>query len=65
MPAKLSPQDEHRFDKWIALLATVAIAAHLVLRWTTSGSTPLGPLAIQDWPLIVALIGGGLPLVLE
>jgi heavy metal translocating P-type ATPase len=65
MPAKLSPPDEHRFDKWIALLATVAIAAHLVLRWTTSGSTQLGPLAIQDWPLIIALIGGGLPLVLE
>ena len=57
--------DEHYFDKWIALLATIAIVVHLSLRFTTSGSTMVGPLRLMDWPLIVALVFGGLPLVAE
>ena len=57
--------DEHYFDKWIALLATIAIVIHLSLRFTTSGSAMAGPLRLMDWPLIVALVFGGLPLVAE
>ena len=57
--------DEHYFDKWIALLATIAIVVHLSLRFTTSGSAMAGPLRLMDWPLIVALVFGGLPLVAE
>ncbi len=57
--------DEHYFDKWIALLATIAIVVHLSLRFTTSGSGMAGPLRLMDWPLIVALVFGGLPLVAE
>ena len=62
-PGPVAIHDEHYFDKWIALLATVAIAIHLSLRFTTSGQGMLGPLRVMDWPLIVALVGGGLPLV--
>ncbi|MEI8018368.1 MAG: heavy metal translocating P-type ATPase [Schlesneria sp.] len=57
--------DEHYFDKWIALLATIAIVVHLSLRFTTSGSAMAGPLRLMDWPLIIALVFGGLPLVAE
>ena len=57
--------DEHYFDKWIALLATIAIVVHLSLRFTTSGSAMFGPLRLMDWPLIIALVFGGLPLVAE
>ncbi len=59
------PGDEHRFDKWIALLALIAIAAHLVVRFGGLGAGLFGPLAIQEWPLVVALACGGLPLVAE
>ena len=59
------PGDEHRFDKWIALLASVAIAAHLVVRFGLNGSRLLGPFTLMEWPLIVALTCGGLPLVAE
>jgi cation transport ATPase len=61
----VAEHDEHYFDKWIALLATIAIAIHLSLRFTSSGSAMIGPLKLMDWPLIVALVGGGLPLVAE
>lgn len=57
--------DEHRFDKWIALLATIAIAAHLAVRWSERGSGLFGPFTLATWPLIVALTCGGLPLVAE
>jgi heavy metal translocating P-type ATPase len=61
----VAEHDEHYFDKWIALLASVAIVVHLFLRFTTNGSAMLGPVRLMDWPLIVALVGGGLPLVAE
>ncbi len=44
----------------IAILALVAIAVHLVLRFGTSASP-----AAQNWPLWVALALGGVPLVWE
>ena len=65
MQANPQPGDEHRFDKWIALLAAVAIAVHLALRWSPRGSELFGPFQLAEWPLIVALAGGGLPLVIE
>ena len=61
----LAPTDEHRFDKWIALLATISLAVHLVARFNIRGSQSLGPFTFAEWPLIVALVGGGLPLVAE
>lgn len=59
------PGDEHRFDKWIALLAVVAVAIHVAMRWSQYGSELLGPFTRAEWPLVVALAGGGLPLVAE
>lgn len=59
------PVDEHRFDKWIALLATLGITGHLCLRFTSTGQNPAGPFLLMNWPLIVVLVAGGLPLVLE
>jgi heavy metal translocating P-type ATPase len=64
MSAAPIPADEYRFDKWIALLATVAIVAHLVIRFTIGSEVVIGPLKLMDWPLIVALGVGGMPLVL-
>jgi len=44
----------------IAALALVAIAVHLVLRFGTQASS-----RVQDWPLWVTLVLGGVPLVWE
>ena len=44
----------------IAGLALLAIAVHLVLRWTTSASD-----IARDLPLFIALAGGGAPLVYD
>jgi heavy metal translocating P-type ATPase len=43
----------------------VAIAMHLALRWSLRGSEFFGSYSLAEWPLIVALVGGGLPLVVE
>jgi len=49
----------------IALGAIVAIGAHLALRIAGRADAALaGPLSAGDLPLLVALAGGGLPLVL-
>lgn len=64
-PANPPPGDEHRFDKWIALLATVGIAIHLWVRFSRFAQDSLGPFALAEWPLIVTLVGGGMPLVVE
>ena len=61
----ITPTDEHRFEKWIALLATIAIAVHLAAKFTARSSQSLGPFTFAEWPLIFALAGGGLPLVAE
>jgi heavy metal translocating P-type ATPase len=65
LTAPLQPGDEHRFDKWIALLATVAIAVHLVVRFGGYRAESSGAFTLAEWPLIVALILGGMPLVME
>jgi len=49
-----------RRDAAIAILATVAIALHLVLRFGTGG-----PIWLVNAPLWIALVVGGLPLVVE
>ncbi len=61
----LAPDDEHRFVKWIALLALIAITLHLVARFGGHADDSLGPFTLTTWPLIIALAGGGLPLVAE
>ena len=65
MTSPVSPVDEHRYDKWIALLSAVGILLHLVLRFTSYGSTMLGWMEAQTWPLVIALCCGGIPLVAE
>jgi len=57
--------DQRRFDKWIALLASIAIALHLVVRFGSHADEILGDFLLAEWPLIFALVGGGLPLVAE
>lgn len=59
-----SQATEHRLDKWIALIATIAIAVHILLRATSLGPTVRGSVSIQDWPLLIALLIGGIPLVI-
>ena len=63
--ATTQPGDEHRFDKWIALLALIAISGYLVVRFGGHADDSLGPFTLTEWPLITALAGGGLPLVAE
>jgi heavy metal translocating P-type ATPase len=65
MAASSETADDHRFDKWIALLAAVAIVVHLVLMTTESARFDVLLLRLSDWPLVIALAAGGLPLVLE
>lgn len=54
----------------IALVTCVAIAVHLLLRWSSWKSSRIGfespqfVLPIADLPLIVALVVGGIPLVI-
>jgi heavy metal translocating P-type ATPase len=57
-PARLSLQGA------IAVLALAAIAIHLALRFgPRAGDLELAGLPLHDWPLLVALALGGLPLV--
>lgn len=65
VPATSQPGDEHRFDKWIALLATVGIVVHLAVRFSRHGQDSLGMFSLTEWPLIIALACGGVPLVAE
>lgn len=48
----------------VALLAVLAIGVHLVLWWNGFDDSWWG-LTLHDWPLIVALVLGGGPLVFE
>ncbi len=57
---KLSETLQSRLELAIAILAVVAIAAHLVLRFASPD-----PMEIANWPLYVALALGGVPLVVE
>lgn len=65
MADRLDITQRHRFDKWIALLASIAIATHVALNFTAIGRTSSGPLLISEWPLVFALAFGGLPLIAE
>jgi len=49
----------------IALGALAAIGAHLVLRFSPSGTRDVAGIAVRDLPLVLALLGGGVPLVWE
>jgi heavy metal translocating P-type ATPase len=57
-PRTPEPTMRDRKEAWIAALALLAIAVHLALRYGTDAS----PTA-REIPLLVALVGGGLPLV--
>src|SRR5689334_7062944 len=48
----------------IAALALLAIACHLVLRFTLAGGTRVLGLPAPELPLVIALALGGVPLVL-
>jgi heavy metal translocating P-type ATPase len=48
----------------VALMALLAVACHLIARFTIPAGTTLLGLRLADIPLIVVLIGGGGPLVL-
>lgn len=60
-----SQVEEHRFDKWIALIAAVAIVIHLVLQAFVPSESSIGPFTLANWPLVIALAVGGIPLVIE
>ncbi len=49
----------------IAALTVAAIALHLVLRYALHLQAAAGGRPVQEWPLVAALLLGGVPLVLE
>lgn len=49
----------------IAILALIAIASHLMLRFALHTATPFHGIPAYELPLIIALVFGGVPLVLE
>jgi heavy metal translocating P-type ATPase len=49
----------------IAALAILAIGVHLILRWTMEPLLLTSRVSVDQLPLLVALVGGGIPLVLE
>jgi heavy metal translocating P-type ATPase len=49
----------------IACLALAAIALHLLLRFGPGSETVIGPFPLADIPLLVALLFGGVPLVID
>ncbi|HVK07280.1 MAG TPA: heavy metal translocating P-type ATPase [Gemmataceae bacterium] len=50
---------------WIAALSLIGIAAHLVLRFLIRMPGEGGVMPPADWPLLLVLVGGGGPLVLD
>ncbi|WP_047814164.1 heavy metal translocating P-type ATPase [Rhodopirellula islandica] len=53
----------NRLQLGIAGLAVVAIAVHLWMRFGMTVDVDLAGIAMHDWPLVVALVLGGIPLV--
>jgi heavy metal translocating P-type ATPase len=59
--------EPRRWPLWIAGLSACCIAIHVILRFGFS----IGPedrwygWSIRDWPLLIALVGGGLPLIAQ
>jgi cation transport ATPase len=64
-PREAGTRPASRPQAVIALFASAAIALHLLLRFAVKATTPVFNLAAYDWPLVVALVLGGTPLVLE
>jgi heavy metal translocating P-type ATPase len=54
-----------RLQSAIALFATAAIAVHFLLYFTAGTGTAVAGVPLPDWPLLAALVFGGVPLVLE
>jgi heavy metal translocating P-type ATPase len=54
-----------RLQNGIAILAVAAIAIHLVLRFGPGAGARVGGLPAAEWPLLVALLLGGTPLVVD
>lgn len=54
----------HFYNIVIAILAAISIAVHLAIRFSIGPEPTYGPFRLMDWPLIIALTVGGLPLVL-
>ena len=50
-------------DTVVATLAVLAIAVHLGLRLSSGPDATTGPMRTIDWPLALALVLGGVPLV--
>ena len=64
MPAAQSPlPTTSRKQALIAALSSGAIVAHLILRFGVRASGERFGLALYEWPLVVALVLGGAPLV--
>lgn len=59
------PDGAERAQARIALLALTGIAFHLVLRWLLTLKWNIGPVSGSDLPLVIVLIAGGGPLVIE
>ncbi|MBC7965209.1 MAG: hypothetical protein H7Z17_04710, partial [Fuerstia sp.] len=58
------PDPQQRKTLIIAVFALVCIVVHLALRWTVTSPILAGHRP-ADWPLVIGLIVGGLPLVWE
>jgi heavy metal translocating P-type ATPase len=64
-PGEVPPHVGSRKQIAVALLAIVAIALHLLLRFVLPLDQRLATVRLMDVPLLVGLTLGGLPLVLE
>lgn len=64
---KATRTTSHRFsiETGIALLAVVAIVAHLVMRYGLHVDSAVGGFPAHQLPLLAALVLGGIPLVLQ
>jgi cation transport ATPase len=58
-----TPSGASRVETVIAVFTAVAIAAHLALRFVVSPDAVLLGFSLAQAPLLLALVGGGLPLV--
>ena len=62
-PAARTPSSRFSLETLIAVLAIVAIAAHLVMRYALRVGGDVRGLPVYELPLVVALALGGVPLV--
>jgi heavy metal translocating P-type ATPase len=64
-PTKAQAITARRRPALIAVVALAAISLHLTLRFGPTAAVEVGGTPAYDLPLIVCLIGGGIPLVVE